>query len=347
MKIVMFPANTRKDDNPFVNILVGALRRNGVEVEEFGPFAHANVSALHVHWLEGITWGRIAGRVPPWASFLTQRLSALARALRVRGRPVVWTVHNLKPHDFRSKVQRLSFETVMRDFLPLVSDVICMSSSVREAVLETYPDLADRQLHVIRHPSYVAYFAGRNGELPSETAGWRERQAEGPVLGTFGMLRRYKAVPETIEILRTIDRPFRFLVGGEGPQAEVDAIRAAMGDDSRFHFVARRLTDAEILGLTRACGLVLFNFQSILNSGSVLAALSMGRPILAPALGAMIDLEADVGAPWVNTFNKPLTKERVAAVLDDLPTSGAPNLSAYEPDVLARALASVYGAATG
>jgi glycosyltransferase involved in cell wall biosynthesis len=337
----MAPARPGRNDNPYLTILTDALALAGTEVVELTPFTRSNkVDALHVHWLEFPVWGPIASRSPLWSSLRMKRTIALARVLRSKGRRVIWTAHNLNPHDFQSQRHADIYETLCREFLPLVTDVICMSESARSAIVPAFPQLADARFHVIRHPSYVNYFKTMAPELPAELRS--NALPSGPVIGTFGILRPYKAIPATIRAMKALTAPFCFVIAGKGPDSEMTEIHAAIDDDPRFIFIGRRLNDAEILGLTRACDLVLFNFKTILNSGSVLASLSMGRPVLAPELGSVRDLQMDLGANWVRTFKGALNAETIANALSGLPLADVPDLQVYAPEVVAREHVAAY-----
>jgi glycosyltransferase involved in cell wall biosynthesis len=344
VEILMFPAQARANDNVFIPILVDALRENpNIVVRDFRPWLWCgDVDALHVHWLEGVVWGPLASRLDGWARWRTRQLITFAQQLRDKGRPVVWTVHNLMPHEETNALQNELFLTLRRNFLPLVTDVICMSKTVRDLVQESYPELSrTAHSHLIRHPSYHRHFSSVKSRLPPQLQHFLQR-GKGPVIGSFGSLRRYKAIPEFIQILRQMDRPFRCLIAGAGSREEIGYIHSAISDDSRFYFSAKRLSDEELLGLSKACDLQIFNFSSILNSGSALAALSMGCPILAPARGALVDLARDVGGEWVKLFSGTLELDVLHQVLEQRPKSRMPDLSLYEPSVVASQLCKIY-----
>ncbi len=330
MSIVMAPAKTRKNDNPYLSILTKTLAEQGVTVKGL-PIVPAwpKASALHVHWLEFPQWGRLASRVPFWATWRMNRVIALARRNKTLGRPVLWTVHNLRPHDFKNEAHKAIYDTMCREFLPLVTDVICMSETVRDAARCAFPELRNARFHIIRHPHYKDHFARLTPRTPPELEA--TNLTRGPTLGTFGMLRAYKAIPDTIRAMKGLSRPFTFVIAGSGAMAEISAIQDAIGDDARFVFIPRRVSDEEILGMTQACDLIVFGFKSILNSGSVLAALSMNRPVLAPNLGAMHDLQIDLGTDWVNLYEGELTTEVIENVLRDLPPKTPLDLSPYDP----------------
>ncbi len=52
----------------------------------------------------------------------------------------------------------------------------------------------------------------------------------------------------------------------------------------------------------RAADVVVLPYRAIQNSGSAVLALSADRPVVVPALGAMRELQASVGADWVRCY---------------------------------------------
>lgn len=341
MKVIMVPAKTGRHGNPYLSILMTALTERGVTIGGLPFFsALSKPSALHVHWLESLQWGHSASRYPFLAKWRTHNLINLARELNDLGKPVVWTVHNLKPHDFKNAAHVATYKNMCCEFLPLVSDVICMSSIVKEQAQKAFPELKGARFHIIRHPHYQDHFSSLEPALPPELD--IDMLNQHPILGTFGKLRPYKAIPDTIRVMKGVKKSFTFVIAGSGPPAEISKIQQAIGTDTRFVLIPRSVTDEEILGMTRVSDLILFNFKSILNSGSVLAALSMECPVLAPSLGALPDLQSDLSAEWVKLFKGRLSAKSIEAALDALPQKQSLNLTLYAASQVALLHKSLY-----
>ena len=335
----MFPCRAGTHDNPYLAILTAALAQEGVRCR---PLLWPRMpDALHVHWLEAPLWGRIATHLPLLAELRVGVIWLLARLLRGLGRPVIWTAHNLAPHDFANARHRRLYARMRAGFLPLVSDVICMGHSAGAEVRAAFPELAGARFHLIPHPGYGPHFDGIAPQTPPELAGLSLPETT-PLIATFGHVRAYKGLPALVLQLRQSPLDFRFVIAGKGPEPEMAALVKAIDQDPRILFVPRRISDAEVVGLTRRAALVLFNFQTLLNSGSVLASLSLGRPVLAPALGLMTELQGRLGPDWVHLFHGPITAERVAAALAMPPKTRGPDLRGFAPDQIARQHAAIY-----
>jgi hypothetical protein len=77
---------------------------------------------------------------------------------------------------------------------------------------------------------------------------------------------------------------------------------------------------------------VVLPYRDILNSGSAIFALSRSRPVLAPRLGSLIELQAQVGFEWIYLYDGNLTVnvlEDFLAWIRNRPSGGAPDLAAY------------------
>ena len=98
----MFPAAL--GTNPYLDLLHGALGESvsvvAAEPYRRGWWREAEADVVHLHWLEAIEWE--AGPATPEvtrtrAATLLENL----RGLRMHGARVIWTVHNLRPHESR------------------------------------------------------------------------------------------------------------------------------------------------------------------------------------------------------------------------------------------------------
>jgi hypothetical protein len=78
---------------------------------------------------------------------------------------------------------------------------------------------------------------------------------------------------------------------------------------------------------------VVLPYRRILNSGAALFALSRNRPILAPRLGTLPELQDEIGPDWVDLYDgQDVTTESLARFSQRLRNQDAPvaDLSGYE-----------------
>lgn len=343
MRIIMFPSPSRRIYNPFIHVIGLGLRAAGVSILPIWTGGFWFPRALHVHWLEQVYWGPIAYRLPIVGYLRALHLITVARGVRQRGGRVVWTLHNLKPHEAPTGMRGKIYALMSAQFLPLVTDVIVMSENAQREVAANYPEVAGARIHVIPHPHFSDFYAGHGLDLsqtpPPTTV---------PTFAMVGQLRPYKGVVEAIKALRAHgDARFKLIIAGEGPQRYKARIVEAIGRDPRFELIQRELGHDEFGLILREADAALFNFSSILNSGSVIAALSCGTPALCPADGALTELATQIGPEWVRCFDRPFDVDWLLAQVDSmrrLDRTRAP-LGQLEPSAIGLSLKAVYGEA--
>jgi beta-1,4-mannosyltransferase len=105
------------------------------------------------------------------------------------------------------------------------------------------------------------------------------------------------------------------LIAGEGTPELQRKLECAAGCDPRVRLQLGHIPADHVQFYFRAADLVALPYRNILNSGAALLALSFSRPVLVPALGAMNELAASIGAEWVNTYPGDLTPRRLGDAL--------------------------------
>lgn len=306
MKVIMMPGRVAENDNPYINILVEGIRANGVDIQEFAFRKQNGVDAFHVHWLEAVFWGRLSKRFGLLARRRADAIISQARLVRAFGGRVVWTIHNLSPHDGLSASQRPTWDLLRRQFLPLVTDVIVMSSGTVDEAKRFYSEVEGATFHVVPHPHYRDFFSRYQNEVAVN-------DPEILKISSIGMLRPYKGILESVHSLKSTADKFHFTIAGSGSAEYVKKIRNAIGDDVRFTLINKRLSHVEFCKIVSGSDVILFNFRSILNSGSVLASLSIGVPVITPTSDSISDLAEMVGPDWTRTFDGAID---ASAILD-------------------------------
>ncbi len=341
--VAMYPAAVKAEDNPFITILAEGIGDSGVSVVPFLPLApFRQADALHIHWLEKVFWSSLARRSTGVQRLIARGIIRQARLYRASGKPVVWTAHNLRPHEELSSAQRSIFDELRKSFLPLVSDVVVMSEAVETAIGVEYPELQFATRRRIAHPHFRDFYKKFEGLNQSMQSRWPS--AGGPRLAVIGQIRFYKKIPDLIRTARESAATFSMLVAGDGSSNICADIRSSIGHDPRFQFENRRLSHAEISAVLASADAAVFNFGSILNSGSVLAALSMSTHVLCPQEGSLAILEAELGRRWIQGFNSPLTVESFEHMIANVPHGLRETcpLEGYSPVVIGRLHKHIY-----
>jgi glycosyltransferase involved in cell wall biosynthesis len=139
-------------------------------------------------------------------------------------------------------------------------------------------------------------------------------------LAYFGQVRPYKGVEELVSCARGMNGKGLFLtVVGQRRDADLARRIAAIAADApniRCDLREGLVPDADLEAGIDAAHAVVLPYRNILNSGAALLALSRNRPILAPRVGSLIELQAAVGEDWVHLYEGDLS----VAVLEEFVT---------------------------
>jgi beta-1,4-mannosyltransferase len=321
VRVLTSHGEPRPTTNPYITMLTGALRRTpGVEVVPFSARAAllGRHSVVHLHWPEtilGLGGRRFTGRVVRWvlAALLLARLT-IART------PVVRTVHNVELPADAGGAQRL----LLRWFDRLTTHRIVLNDRTECSGPST----------TIPHGHYRDWYTGpRSSMVPGR-------------LQYVGLVRRYKGVEGLVEAFRSVaDESLTLDIAGAASSPElVTTVSALAYDDPRVSLRFDYLSDDELVAAVTSAELVVLPYRFMHNSGTVLAALSLDRPVLVPDTPVNADLAAEVGPGWIHTFTGDLTGEAVEAALAAArePRAASPDLSAREWDDAGQAHLAIY-----
>lgn len=313
--------------NPYQTLLYGSVRESGfapvrmVRFDQLDELEDLQVAGfrtvLHLHWLHLVLRDAATERE-------ARRLSAafLDRLdrYRARGGRIVWTVHNILPHDarFEDLEATLSGEVARR------ADVVhVLAARTAEIVAPHFELSPDRILHV-PHPSYRGAYADHLSRLDA-----RQELGLMPdelVLAVVGVIRPYKGLDELLDAWPHVlaGRPRRLLVAGapaDEPGIEALVERAAL--DARVIVDARKIPADEIQVFLRAADVAVFPYRRSLNSGALMLALTFGLPVIVPAGGGLEEL---VDPAYAVTF-EPGDGGSLAAALERAPGIATPEAS--------------------
>lgn len=309
IRVMSSPSGLGASANQTVRMLVAALPPSIVSVPfAWGRALRGGYDVLHVHWPELLLRGRPLKRFARRAAFV-----AIVVANRVRRVPMVWTVHNLRPHERSSPIERA--------LLALWDRSVAARIFLYESGLPVEPQARDV---VIPRGDYAPIYGSRPAGV---------RPTDDRVL-TFGLVRRYKGIESLIDVIAAQDRPPRAVIAGPASdRAYADELVARAAGNPAIKFDLRFVPEGELGDIIAQSTLVVLPYRAMYNSGVALLALTRGRPILVPASPTMLELRAEVGEAWVITFEGELTAGILSAALGSarsIPDAAAPDLSARD-----------------
>ncbi len=281
--------------NPYQDVLARHLSALGAELWKgyslkdlfrSGVFLVARPDIVHLHWLPEFGWRQ-------WRFLRALAFVSRLALLRLRGIPLVWTVHNLRPHE--SRHPRLDW-LLARTVAALSNGLIVHGQNARQQAIDTWRLRDPERFVVIPHPSYIGDYPNH---IDRPTARVRLGVKDSQVVFLFvGAVRPYKGVLELIQAFRQLasDRAVLVIAG----QPLNDEFRrkietAGEGLDS-VRFRPGFVPNDQIQVYMNAADVVVLPYRHLLSSGAALLAMSFGKPCVGPAMGCLTDVLDDSGA---------------------------------------------------
>ena len=293
MRVVLFweAAGLSLDSaNPYGALLAQAMVELGAEVvagyaedlsEDWLLENRNTVDVLHIHWPYALYKAPdLAGRVSRCGNLI--RCLARARSL---GYKVVWTVHNLYPHESPSP----ELDYMVRSAIAQVATaVIVHCETGRTSVREHF--FREDGVFVIPHGHFDVY--------PNTITRGQARRRLGIPENCFsylyfGNVRPYKGLEQLLHAFSSLPgNSVRLLLAAkifyEYGTKLVE--RAAEADPRIVAVTSRFFPNEDLQAFFNAADVAVFPFLDVLTSGSVMTALSFGRPVIVPALGCLTEL---------------------------------------------------------
>ena len=295
IRVLMSPGPDQLADNPSLLLLFGEVARNGVQIAPFSGKASllGPHDVIHIHFPEWLVrWKSI------WvASVDVAAIAGLLWLARRRGAVIVWTGHDLEPHELaRPRLWRV----YSRLFLSQVDLLISFGDGATALLVDRYPQLARVPTAVVPHGHYRAYYRSRpDGAALREELGLDQR----PVLLCFGLVRPYKNLPGIIQAWKQLPRPRPQLVIAGRPMdaATTEAVRREADGAPDVHLLLRFIPAEEVVTLFAASDVAVMPYmaRSALNSGVAHLALSLNTPAVLNDTPVARDLRDVFGKEWV------------------------------------------------
>jgi beta-1,4-mannosyltransferase len=292
-----FPAGVTRLGNPYFALCHAALAKRGIAVSDdldiSRSWLHArsdHVDAVHLHWPERFWRRRFAGasrvqRAVRAVDHLLQ-LRHFLRAAGRRGLQRLWTVHNLEPHEGAYRWDRYGYRLLARE----CDLVICHSQSAARAVHRAYRPRGRVVVMGIGDPA-AAYPSPRPRP---EVHHHLRLDPHRPVVSCLGRLRHYKGLDLACAAIERLNGRVQLVIGGP-PNGDFDVTRLVdiVTRTPGGVLIDRQLTDQEFADVTAASDVVLLPYRAITGSSALLAALGLGRGVVASDLPYFQEMLAD------------------------------------------------------
>jgi len=283
--------------NPYQDELAKSLEFHGFKVEKGDSFktifhriifGHYRPDIVHLHWLPSIEIRLISF---PRLILFVLRMSFL----RILGYKLVWTAHNLRPHESKNiKMDLLLVKFVMT----LANAIIVHGNTAKKEIVSIFHLKNREKVFVIPHGNFINNYD--NSIDRTNTRGKLGISNSKFVILFLGGIRPYKGVLELIEAFKKLsenDTRVELVIAGRPLSSEFSsAIKAKIGGSKGIHYKPGFVPEDEVQVYMNACDVVVFPYREILTSGAVILAMSFGKPCIAPRLGCIPDVLDNKGA---------------------------------------------------
>ena len=305
MRVLAWPASSEK--NAYMSLLYDSMKPFGVEVSDFstqamaeGRFSLKDYDLWHIHWPDH----HFNTRNPFKTAKANSTVLGWFREAKASGVKLVWTVHNLRPHE---KYHPYLEPFFYRSYTKLLDGWIALSQIAERDAKEKFAPLREMPAFVIPHGHYQdAHQSGISRDEARRQLGLPDSTK---VLLNFGLIREYKNIPHLIRMFRELrGDDYILLIAGlpRSPKLEKEVREAAQGD-SRIRLELNFIPDDALPTYFAAADLSVLPYKAIMHSGSAVMSLSFNRPVLLPNIGALRELKTYVGDDWVRIFEGDLS----------------------------------------
>jgi glycosyltransferase involved in cell wall biosynthesis len=290
MRVLALP----RDRNPYQELLYGACRARGMRVRYVGeltgshtlnmlllPFELAALRLagwrlLHVHWLFGFAVTG-ASRLPPLRRFSDLWLGLTLTVVRLCGLRLVWTAHNVLPHE-----RIFHDDLAARRELVRAADLVIAHSGAAE----------DEVARTLARPR-------RSAVIPLGPYGVARRDAgrppDGPLrLLFFGTVLPYKGVEDLLEAFARLadESPLELTVAGRCPDEQLrQRLERLAGPWPRsVQLRLEAVPEEELPELLGGHDVLVLPFREVTTSSTVVLGLEAGIPVLVPDLPPFEDM---------------------------------------------------------
>ena len=289
MRVAFFP-DTYRQGNPYLELLAGGLKAAGVEVIPLNLVSPYNnwllknrskVDVLHFHWISPMYVRPTLSS----SSYAFIRFASRVILARLLGFRIVWTMHNLYPHE-----NEYSFLNKLARYL-----MIWAAQSIIVHCQQAHKDLV-RVFH--RHRAIYIIPLGKYPRLSSHIVNPEETKRklgipkEHLLFFSFGQIRPYKGLDNLIDSFKKLsNKDISLLISGNTRfHGFAQELKLRAKQEPRIHLEIRWIMDEELHEFLLSSDIVVLPFREITTSSTAMLAFSYSKPVIAPRLGCLPEL---------------------------------------------------------
>lgn len=294
LRVAFFP---REDNNnPYLSLLSDSLKKFNISQEmnnsdelSFNWLLNQRhkVDVLHFHWIQ--YHYKMENRFDSSKAFVKFFLKLILA--RCMGYKLIWTMHNVFPHETTC----FALDYIARFLMAhTVTSIFTHSQYATKLLAQKFK--RKKKVFTVHHPHYIDVYP--NVMLRDEARRRLNISDDKRVILHFGFIRPYKGIECLLKVFReNSNQNLVLIVAGRTVDTDIERriIEIANGDE-RVHFFLRHIPVQDVQIYMNAADIVVLPFVNVTTSGSLMLALSFGKPIIAPAIGVIAEIiTPDVG----------------------------------------------------
>jgi beta-1,4-mannosyltransferase len=283
MKVIIIPCN-----HEYITKLTEVLREKGVSVKWFNSFHYSTPAnflktvvyrclgykIIHIHWTY----------VFPF-NFLMKFYIKFAKLL---GYKFVWTIHNIKSHEFTEKdieKSRWLYNNVNYRFVHFKSNV--------KELKDTLQITNDKNLSVIYHPTFESVYP--NTMSQEEARNKLGLSLDKKIALCFGQIRRYKGTDifaQAFELLyqKGYEDYCGLVVGEVKDKDTIEKIGVIEKKVNNIRLITGYVPIGDVQLYLNACDIVVAPYREITTSGVLALAYAFSRPFISTNKGSISEM---------------------------------------------------------
>lgn len=286
-------------ENPYQFLTMESLSQEGFKVFHGSPgkvfpltrSCMMRPTFIHVDWIHQYYLRRI------WVFTQVQMFLFILDVLIARSIfqiPIVWTIHNIYPHDKKPTVFSWGIRTL---FAASCTKIRVLNASTASKVQKEF-NIPQGKICIHPEGSYVGYYDDSLSKLDALSTLNLSKTSKFRLL-FFGSIRPYKGVDVLLEKWEQLDcSNLELIIAGKCNDldylSKIQKLIESRNTRSqgKIHLFNELVPDNMVQAYFKVADVVVLPFQIIENSGSVKLAMSFGKPIITKATSTLESLLA-------------------------------------------------------
>lgn len=275
MKVWMWPKSSEL--NFYNDLLTNSLSGAGIEVKDL---KHGKLllqvggaragDVVHIHWMHH------AYQNSNLLVFIVKSILFIMTMLylKVRRVQLVWTIHNLYPHQVKYKRLERFMRTAICKFC---SKLLVASESIKRKVIAEFGVPASK-LFVVKHGHYLGVYKSKGVDCRKAYG----IDADADIYLFLGAIKAYKGVEDLIEAFNAMKTRQSYLIIAGKADKQMEAYLKRVEDKENIILDLRFIPNEDVADLINAVDVMVMPYKEITTSGSAILGLSFRKLIVMP-----------------------------------------------------------------